>query len=186
MNVFDAIENRRSIFPNLFTGEAIDDSRVLKLLNAANQAPNHRNTEPWRFIVFGEESKLDLATYLQTFYKEHTPTEKYKDLKYHKISKKVTSSSHIIAICYELSGQVPEWEELAATACAVQNLWLAATADGLGGYWSSPKSMSEAGEFLDLPDNQKCIGLFYLGVPMAGRPPKKEKGNILEKIIWKK
>ena len=65
MNANEIISNRRSIFPKLFSGDNIEDSKVLKLLNAANQAPNHRNTEPWRFIVFSKESKSSLESYLQ-------------------------------------------------------------------------------------------------------------------------
>lgn len=40
---------------------------------------------------------------------------------------------------------VPLWEEHAAVACAVQNMWLAATAAGVSGYWTS---WQEAGESL--------------------------------------
>lgn len=32
---------------------------------------------------------------------------------------------------------MPEWEETAAVSCAVQNMWLMATALGLAGYWTS-------------------------------------------------
>jgi nitroreductase len=35
------------------------------------------------------------------------------------------------------SPQLPEWEEVSAVACAVQNMWLAGTAAGVHGYWSS-------------------------------------------------
>ena len=38
--------------------------------------------------------------------------------------------------------RIPEWEELASVACAVQNMWLSATSYGIGAYWSSPKVYS--------------------------------------------
>ena len=44
-----------------------------------------------------------------------------------------------------------------AVACAVQNMWLSCTTLGIGSYWSSPKSIIEAKEFLGLDENEKCI-----------------------------
>jgi len=42
-----------------------------------------------------------------------------------------------IAICMQRHHEVPEWEEVAAVACAAQNMQLVATALGVAGYWSS-------------------------------------------------
>jgi len=58
---------------------------------------------------------------------------------------------------------VPEWEEIAATAMAVQNMYLTSTANNIGCYWSTPGMMNHLGEFLGLEENQRCYGLFYLG-----------------------
>jgi len=58
---------------------------------------------------------------------------------------------------------VPEFEEIAAVSCAVQNMWLSCWAYGIGAYWSSPFSIIQAREFLDLKQGQRCLGLFYMG-----------------------
>jgi hypothetical protein len=46
---------------------------------------------------------------------------------------------------------------------AVQNMYLTATANEVGCYWSSSGMIKHLDEFLGLQENQKCYGLFYLG-----------------------
>ena len=45
---------------------------------------------------------------------------------------------------------VPEWEEIASVAMAVQNMWLMAQELNLGGYWSSPLIIHQLEELLPL------------------------------------
>ena len=80
--------------------------------------------------------------------------------------KKSLQSGCVIAICMynDPTVAIPEWEEVAAVACAVQNMWLSCTALGIGSYWSSPKSIIEAREFLGLNENENCLGLFLHGI----------------------
>ena len=59
--------------------------------------------------------------------------------------------------------RVPEWEEVASVACAVQNIWLALDQYELGGYWSSPALCEHLGEHIALKENESCIGFFYMG-----------------------
>ncbi|MFT6809819.1 MAG: nitroreductase, partial [Saprospiraceae bacterium] len=95
-------------------------------------------------------------------------------------------SSHIIAICVQRDGQdrVPQWEEEAAVACAVQNLWLSASSLGMGGYWSTPKYLEVLKEFLELSEGEYCVGLFYLGIPQEGYVAKSSRNPIADKVKW--
>ena len=63
----------------------------------------------------------------------------------------------------DFSGLVPEWEEIAATSMAVQNMYLTCTANNIGCYWSSPKIVEKLTESLKIEENQQCLGLFYMG-----------------------
>jgi len=161
--VLKAIQERRSVFQPNFTDQEISKEDLLLILEAATAAPTHKRTQPWRFVVFRNEGIRRLGTELGRIYKEITPLEKYTEMMEQNMVKKATQSNVAIAIVVNYTNELPEWEELAATACAVQNLWLAAHSLGLGGYWSSPGLINHLGEFLDLQENQKCIGLFYLG-----------------------
>jgi len=181
------IKNRRSVFPPMFTGEKIDDKVVHALLENANWAPTHKKTEPWRYIVFKDQGLNALSDFCTNAYKSIVPEEKFSQRKFDKTKKKILGSSHVIAICMNRSidVQIPEWEEIASVAASVQNLWLSCLAYGVGGYWSSPKYISEANDFLNLDENQRCLGFFYLGVPNAENKIESERGDINEKVKWR-
>lgn len=180
------IKTRRSIFPAMYTGGQVDDASIEQLLINANWAPNHRKTEPWRFKVFTGKGLTRLGKFLADRYKEITPAEKFKEMKYNKTKKKADQSSHVIALCTQRDPNegIPEWEELAALSCAVQNMYLTCTALGIGAYWSSPKTIIDAREFLGLQDSEKCYGLFYVGVPQPGLSLKAERGDVGLKTEW--
>ena len=184
----ELIRSRRSIFPAMYTGDQIDDKHIQNILENANWAPNHKKTEPWRFKVFSGKALEELGNFLAERYKEVTPPEKFKEMKYKKTRKKLKQSSHVIALCTERDPKesIPEWEELAALSCAVQNMYLTCTALDLGCYWSSPKTILDASEFLGLNTNQKCHGLLYVGVPQDGLSLKGERGDVNLKTEWRR
>jgi nitroreductase len=177
------IRERRSIFPRQYTGEEIPHAVLLQLLENANWAPTHRTTEPWRFHVIRGEARERLGQFLADAYQAQTPEETYSVVKYEKTLRQPMQASVVIAIGMHRDPQerVPEWEEIAAVACSVQNLWLSACAYGLAGYWSTPKSMLGSPAFLQTAPGERCLGLFYLGTwqpePITGK-----RGAIREKI----
>ncbi|WP_313503628.1 nitroreductase family protein [Kaistella carnis] len=157
------IESRKSVFPKSYSNEDIDENILAEILNSAKFAPNHKRTKPWRFKIFQGEDKIKLGEQLAQIYKRTTSPETFLEKKYVDISDKISKSNAIVTIVVNFSGLVPEWEEIAATAMAVQNMYLTSTAHNVGCYWSSPGMIQHLGDFLDLKENQKCIGLFYLG-----------------------
>lgn len=177
------ISQRRSIFPSQFSGIEISDTQIHELMEAANWAPTHRKTEPWRFKVVRGNKKEALCTFLvETYTKTAT---KFSKIKCQNITRKIKQSSAVIIICMQRDAKasVPEWEEIAATAMAVQNLWLRATEMGLGGYWSTPAYSNQMNHFIPLNNGEKCLGLFYLG-NFEGPPPNREPRNWKEKVTW--
>ena len=109
------------------------------------------------------KKKKQLGEKLADIYKQTTNPQSFLEKKYADISDKVSKSNVIITIGVNFSGLLPEWEEIAATAMAVQNMYLTATAHEIGCYWSTPGMINHLNEYLNLDENQKCIGLFYLG-----------------------
>ncbi len=180
------IRNRRSVFPAMFKEEQVDDELIHQILENANWAPTHRNTEPWRFHVYTGEALKKVGDYLAAYYKAHTAEAAFSEVKYRKNRKKPVQSSHVIFICMQRDPQerVPEWEELAAVSCAVMNMWLSCTALGLGCYWSTPAAALNAGEFLGLKEGERCYGMMYLGVPEPELKLSSERGDIQEKLVW--
>lgn len=157
------IETRRSRYPKSFSAEEIKEEVLSEVLESANFAPNHKKTKPWRFKLFRGEEKNELGSHLAELYKQTTRPEVFLDKKYLDIIDKALKSSAVITIVVNFSGLVPEWEEIAATSMAVQNMYLTATAHEIGCYWSSPSMINHLTDFLNLEENQKCLGLFYVG-----------------------
>ncbi len=181
--VLKAIQFRRSVFQANFTNEEVSREDILTILEAANAAPTHKRTQPWRFVVFRGEGLNRLGSELARIYKSVTPEEKYTEQTELNMAKKATDSNVAIAIVVNFTGDVPEWEEIAATAAAVENMWLAAGSLGLGGYWATPGLINHIGPFLNLEPNQRCIGFFYVG-HHESEPREPVRGPIEEKIRW--
>ena len=159
----EIIESRRSIFPKDYTGEEIEQEILDEILRSATFAPNHKRTKPWRFKIFKGEEKTRLGERLAEIYKNTVAPQHFLEKKYLSISEKAAKANVIVTISVNFSGLLPEWEEIAATAMAVQNMYLTCTAHGIGSYWSSPGMIKHLDEFLNLEENQKCYGLFYIG-----------------------
>ncbi|MEL6274866.1 MAG: nitroreductase [Bacteroidota bacterium] len=178
---------RRSIFPQFFTNEPISRATLEHLLENANWAPSHRQTEPWRFVIFRGEAREELADQFADRYRTVVPVDKQDEKKINKTRKKMLAADTLIGIVLHRDPEerVPEWEEIAAVAMAVQNIWLSLDQYGLGGYWSSPGILtSEYGIFPWLAKNERCLGIFYLGHHDAPELPRK-RGNWREKVSWK-
>lgn len=182
------IKKRSAIYPKSYNTIAISKETILELLDLANRAPSHRKTEPWRFGVFHSvESRERLAAYLGADYQKQNSDGGFSEFKFNKIKKKPLQSSVVIALIMQRDEEerVPEWEEIAAVAMAVQNIWLACTERQIGCYWSSPSSMTQrADEFLGLKSGERCLGLLYMGNLDEWSDKDKEIGSLGEKIYW--
>lgn len=166
MKIDEIIKFRRSHFVKEFTGAEIQAELIERMLENARWAPSHKTTFPWRFRVFSGNEKVELCNKMEQYYLQFTPAEKFDQRKLDKIRTYKDKVSHIISIGYRPSGLVPEWEELAATAMAVQNMWLTITEDPhAAGYWTSGNGTGS--DFMKaatgLESGDKQIGFFMLG-----------------------
>jgi len=157
------LESRKSTFPKDYSDQEIPQHILEDVLNNATLTPNHKRTKPWRFKIFRGEEKHRLGLELQKIYKDITPEFQFLQKKYDDILFKNQKADTIISIVVNFSGLVPEWEEIAAVSMAVQNMYLTCAANHIGCYWSSPKLVNHLKHSLNIEDNQKCMGLFYMG-----------------------
>ena len=182
------IAHRRTVKPEKYSGEKVPDAIIRQMLENANWAPNHGLNEPWRFTVFTGDARQKLADFLSTWYKENTPAEKFQPTKMEKYQSRPLLASHVIAIAMHRreKTKIPVLEDIEAVACAVQNMHLTATAYGVAGYWNTGGAVysDEMKSFLGLRDQDRCLGLFYVGYPL-GDVPEGKRGNYEEKVIWK-
>lgn len=182
-SLIEHIKTRRSVYPISYIQKPINKAVLVELLECADQAPTHKMTEPWRFFIFRDNGLVRLADELAAIYKNTTPEDLFLQKKSDAIRDKVLQSGAVIAICLHETGKVPKWEEIAAVASSVQNLSLAAAAYGIGSYWSTPTLIQEFGSFLNLAENESCIGLFYMGYHLE-EPRYGNRRSLESKLTW--
>lgn len=180
----EIIKQRRAVFPAQYNTNSISKEEILKVLQSANWAPTHKKTEPWRFKVLQGEKLLDLGKFLSAKYKETTVD--FSEFKYNKLQDNPTKAACIIAICMQRDPKesLPEWEEIAATAMAVQNMWLTCAELKIGAYWSSPGLIKYMDQFLTLQQGERCLGFFYMGKYDEELPQGLRKSEIETKVEW--
>lgn len=183
------VRRRRSIKPAEMSDEAVDTAILGNILENANWAPTHGMTEPWRFKVYEGDGREKLVAGLQEIYTKTTPKKDFRQDKHDGFRDKVMGAPVVLCICMKRQQieKIPEVEEIAAVACAVQNIHLTASAIGMAGYWSSPALVytDEMREFLGLGDKDRCLGLFYLGWPADKETwPVGKRGPIQDKLEW--
>jgi nitroreductase len=182
--VLPCIRARRSVFPRSYVERDVAASEVQLLLDAAMWAPFHGSRPPWRFVVLGKDSMQRMQRLTLDFYDtnwrttgwangKHGTEEQYcawRAMTADEISGRWGPVSFMIAIIMRRqagSVRLPEWEEAAATACAVQNMHIQAGAlGGLACYWSSwhdaMRDSPEMGSFLGMHVEDRCLGFFMV------------------------
>lgn len=183
----EIIKNRRATPPRFLAKKEVPKETIQQLLENANWAPNHKKTEPWRFKVYTGEAKQKLANKIYSFLiKKIKAGESINLQKVEKFKANLERVPVAIAIILQrdFAKRIPEWEELAAVSMAVQNMWLTATDMELGAFWTTPQFMPLLHETLDLKQEQKALGFFYVG-KIALDYPSPGRGAIDEKVEWK-
>lgn len=178
--VNELIRNRRSVFPEHYTGEKVTDNIIKQMLENAIWAPSHKLTQPWRFIVFTGEGIKKLAEAQGEVYKKVTSANgTFREDKHKSLLTKPLLSSHIIAVLMNRDEKksVPEVEEIGAVFCAVQNMYLTATAYGIGCYLSTGgvTYFDEAKSIFGVGAEDKLIGLLHVGIPKTTPPDSKRR-----------
>jgi nitroreductase len=182
------IRQRRSTLPPDYSGERVGDETIQHMLENANWAPTHRLTEPWRFVVFTGEGLRKLAAFQAECYRKVTVADgTFSEDRYQGLLTKPMQSSHIISVGMKRDEKksVPEIEEAGAVFCAVQNMYLTATAYGIGCYLSTGgiTYFEEAKKFFGLGAEDRLLGFLHVGMPRgAARQGRRKPVN--EKVVW--
>ena len=177
--ITEVIKNRRTIYPEQYSDRSIHKEIVEDVLKNGVWAPTHGKTQPWRFIVYLKDSKIELSDFLSNQYLEKFKGDDFNEMKFNKLKNRPLLAPVVIAIVMtpDPDNKILEIEEVEAVACAVQNIHLTCTAYGIGGFWSTPKIVytKEMNEFLDIGEKDKCLGLFYMGYPSIDWPKGQRK-----------
>ncbi|WP_269624964.1 nitroreductase family protein [Prochlorococcus marinus] len=173
MEIADAITKRRTL--HIFSKKRVPREVIKKSIFAANQAPCHRRTFPWRFTNIGIKKRKQLYQ-LQLTLKFGDMTIDESSMK--KIRDKMLNPSHLlIATQLCTDNQVQKLEDYAACACAIQNLSLSLVADDVGCKWSTGKITKDPNTYKIAQINsseEEIIGFIWIGYgtepPLIKRP----------------
>ena len=149
----------------MMNGKKVPDEQIWELLKLADWAPTHANTEPWRFVVYSDP-KAFCEQHAQ-LYRDHTPEENFTQFNYEKILHNGDKASHIIIAIMQRGPlpKIPAIEEISATACAIENILLGATALGIASFWSTGGMAHNPAmkTFLDIEPEDIVMGILFLG-----------------------
>ena len=140
MDVFEAIQKRKSI--RAYEKTPVPEETVKKILEAARLAPSAVNFQPWHFIVI-------------------TGSEKRKELSRGVFAKFLAETPVVIVACGDTKAS-PKWCSI-DVAIAVENMVLAATAEGLGTCWVGSFDEDQVKALVKIPEEFKVVALLDVG-----------------------
>jgi nitroreductase len=166
MDLAGLIRSRRSI--GVFTTQPVPIELVQELLETAVYAPNHRMTEPWRFILVVDEGRERYAAIRRDMIldsmKSHGETERQQAAEgtYRKF---MAIPMYLILAMKPHDDPETREEDYAACACVAQNFLLLAWDRGLGTSWKTFKNYSRLRAYLGLATDEKVVGVIHIGYP---------------------
>ena len=164
VSVYQAIHQRR--MNNEFSDVIPPRDALQRMLDAAIWAPNHRLTNPWRFFVL-EKDGVKRAEIAQLAYDNLYQRSGNHD-NANGSRQRILDAPALIYV-YSIPADTAEMtqENYAAACCAVQNLLLAAVAEGLAGDWSTGNTTQHPGlaAALGADPDWTMVGALFIGQP---------------------
>ena len=164
-----------------FRPDDISDEVVEKLLLAAHRAPSVGHSQPWRFIVVRDQHLRTQAGWMadrQRLRQASAMDERSSRQLLQLQLEGVREAPVGVVVCCDRRAEAagvlgratyPD-TDLWSCACAIQNLWLAARAAGIGVGWVTLFEPSELAELLGIPDGVETLGWLCIGYPDERHP----------------
>jgi nicotinate-nucleotide--dimethylbenzimidazole phosphoribosyltransferase len=171
--VYDVIAERRDV--RRFRPDDVDEAVLERMFEAAHQAPSVGLMQPWRLIVIRDvETRTAIRRLAQR--ERLRQADHFDERARHFLDQKIEGVVEAplgICICCDHGdaetevlgrGTIPE-TDIYSTACAIQNLWLAARAEGLGVGWVSFYQPQDLRSLLGIPERVEPIAYLCVGWP---------------------
>lgn len=203
--VYKAIYERRDI--RTFIKHPVEEHKLQKILEAAHHAPSVGFMQPWNFIVIRSEhikmqlhEIVDREVRIAGQYFESPRSELYQRLKVQGIldapitlcitNDPTRDGNHVLG-----RNTIPE-TDVYSVVCAIENLWLAARAEGLGVGWVSFYKKQDVRTIMNIPPHVDPVALISIGYTHAfqskpiletvGWGKRQEMGELVYEDIWGK
>jgi nicotinate-nucleotide--dimethylbenzimidazole phosphoribosyltransferase len=188
--IYEVIALRRDI-RHFVAGEEVDAETLRRVLGAAHLAPSVGFSQPWGFVVVRDTAARERIreSFLRCRHAEAArfPADRREQYLSYRLEGIVEASLNVCVVVdlrpreEAILGTTVQPEAVRASACcAVQNMWLAARAEGLGVGWVSIVEPQVLRQELALPAGVEPIAYLCVGRPIAfrGRP-------MLEELGWR-
>ena len=171
--VYHAIFSRRDVRSH-FSDAPLDDAVLARLINAAHHAPSVGYMQPWNFIVIRDRHKRaqvrDLFVAARQAEVEQIAADRqdlYRRLRLEGICESAVNLCITCDRSRSADSPLGRWHnpdmDRFSTVCAVQNLWLAARAEGIGVGWVSILDKTALKHLLGIPEHVEPIAYLCLG-----------------------
>lgn len=168
--IYRAIAERRDM--RHFLPDAVDAAVLARLLEAAHRAPSVGFMQPWRFLRIADSElrrKIHALVEQERARTAQALGERSDEFMRLKVEGILECGELLVAALMDRREQhvfgrrtLPEMD-LASVACAIQNLWLAARAEGLGLGWVSLFDPEALCKLLHMPEGGKPVAVLCLG-----------------------
>ncbi|BDX19741.1 5,6-dimethylbenzimidazole synthase [Halopseudomonas aestusnigri] len=168
--VYRAIRERRDM--RHFAAGEVPEEQLLRLLQAAHQAPSVGLMQPWRFVRITRQALRESIHQLVEQERLETARalgEREDEFMRLKVEGVLSCAELLVAAlppgreAYVFGRRTMPDMDLASVACAIQNLWLAARAEGLGLGWVSLFDPQALADLLALPTGARPVAVLCLG-----------------------
>ncbi|HEV7758762.1 MAG TPA: 5,6-dimethylbenzimidazole synthase [Acidimicrobiales bacterium] len=173
MGLYEAIHRRRDV-RGQFTGAPVDDATLGRVLGAAHAAPSVGLSQPWDFVIVDDDQvKQQFRAHVQTErdrFAAGLDGERARTFAGIKVDG-VLESSLSIVVTYDpdrgrpavLGRHTIDDAGLYSVCLAIQNLWLAATAEGWGVGWVSFYDEAFLARLVGLPELVRPVAWLCVG-----------------------
>lgn len=178
MDAITAIMSRTSV--RRFRPDPVSRDLIERLLECAVRAPNHKLTEPWRFVVLTGGARDHFAEIrarhrLKRFVDPSGPEARAAA---DKVKREATETPVYVVVLMAVSpDEITREEDYAAAMMATANLMTAAQSLGLGSYLRTGGVMQDPAllELAAVPETFRIVGILSLGYPADKEPPRRRK-----------
>jgi 5,6-dimethylbenzimidazole synthase len=188
--LYKSIYTRRDV--RTFLSDPISEETIMRLLNAAHHGPSVGFMQPWNFILISTDKVKERLAWAAdkerralAIHYEDTRQDEFLNLKIEGIKQAplticvtcdpTRGGSHVLG-----RNSIPE-TDIMSVACAIQNMWLAACAEGLAMGWVSFYKKNDVRDILGIPPHIEPVALLSIG--FTDQYPEKP---ILETANWEK
>ena len=171
--VYRAIRERRDVRSG-YLPRSLENDILLRLLNAAHMAPSVGLMQPWRFVVV-RDAGLRAAVHDKFLCANRKAAAAYTAERHAaygqlKLDALLDAPQHLCVLCDAMSerghglgrNSMPQTAAY-SVACAIQNLWLAARAEGIGVGWVSIIDPAAVKALLNIPSHLELVAYLCLG-----------------------